>query len=231
MKNSFTQSYTDQSSTALRHTLIKGPVDLGQFNVLQQGCFRIDDPDIRITARIIGASHLLTFEFDGRIYHELFACDKYQSDQEYVLLKCQFDRKHIAASLTLDRLDYSFEATQVPFSFADSWLYDFEVQAAACSRGPHTDSVGLAFDFPASQPVEILGKTIILARFDENRKEINIKTAHSYPNEGIIVKSISLVQLRKEREDHQFNEFRRLKRRRYDKRTLAAESGKYDSLG
>lgn len=194
--NNRPQQYADKSAKELRHSVIEGDLDLGQFTILKKDQITSGEPQFKITGRIIGASHLFSFDFDSRVFHELFACQEIDSAKNEVASYGPLERVTASIQLQLwNRIDYSFQAKLLRSSEGEQWLMELEQHAADISQYGEQDSIGLVYDFPKSDSNPIVPKTIVVANYNQPKAQIKITTAHSYPNEKTIVRSDSILQL------------------------------------
>ena len=190
------KNYTDHSAAALRHSVIEGELNLEQFNILKQSQVESKEPKFTIHGRIIGASHLFTFDFDSRVFHELFACQENEIPNNEIAWYGPLGKVSATIQLKLwNRIDYSFQAKLLRYVDAGQWLNEFEQNAAEIGRSEQWHSMGLVFDFPMNESIKIVPKTIVTAHYYEPDGQIKITTAHSYPNEQTIVRSESTLQL------------------------------------
>ena len=187
--------YSDNSATALRHSVIEGELDLKQFNILKQSRVDSKEPKFTIHGRIIGASHLLTFDFDSRVFHELFACQENEISNNEIAAYGPLGKVSATIQLKLwNRIDYSFQAKLLRYVDAGQWLNEFEQNAAEIGRSEEWNTMGLVFDFPMHESIKIVPKTIVIVNYNETDGQIKITTAHSYPYEQTIVRSESTLQ-------------------------------------
>ena len=64
--------YKDEAATDLRLHLIPGLVEKSRFSILKQG--NLSFGDLHIEAHIIGASHMIHYDVQGRRLTEVLAC-------------------------------------------------------------------------------------------------------------------------------------------------------------
>jgi len=194
MEQTKTDIYIDTSATKLRHSVIEGDLDINQFNVLLVDGIVLNLLKLKIIGRIIGASHLFTFEIDNKQFHEIFACTDYESyGQE---LASYGPLASVSANVELalwNKVNYGFRSKLYQFSEAKNWLSELEFQADEISLKSENQKIGLVYNFPKSLDFDITPKTIIVADYNSTKNQLNITTAHSYPNEKHIVKSESVL--------------------------------------
>ena len=190
--NNDTKIYIDTSASRLKHLVVEGSLDAGQFSVLQVGEISSQLLKFNMISRIIGASHWLTFEIGNKQFHEIFACTDYMlSGQE---LATYGSLCSVSANVELalwNKINYSFQSKIFPFSKAEDWLTELESQAQYITNKNGSQSIGLAYHFPKHEDLASIPKTIIVAQFSETKSLLDITTAHSYPNEQQIVRSKS----------------------------------------
>lgn len=172
--------YIDQSAQALCLSLIEGGLDKERFTVIQSGRFAAGD--LRIKASIIGSSHLLEFTAGAASFYEVFACMDGLDASQTTFHK---PLKDIAGpvELILHCCRYSFTSEVCGRQEGKAKLKRLERAAALANAGEN--GVGLAYEFPTER-IDA-PKTIVVARFDSGTDNIEIETAHSYPNEDTIV--------------------------------------------
>ncbi len=187
--------YVDQSAAMLRHTIVAGKLDLNQFKILITDEIFSQTPKFTLTGRIIGASHLLSFEINGQQYHEIFACTGFVAEGDEIASYGPLGK--ISANMTL-RLDstttYSFSSQTLDSETAAAWLAVFEEETKQLRKKGGTLSLGLHYDFPRDEITRQIPKTIVQARFRPEKNRMEIETAHSYSNEQKIVRSESILK-------------------------------------
>jgi hypothetical protein len=202
MNNHHVQDYVEQSVGTLRLVLAKGDINFNKFNVLQKGELVLPLYHFKLTARIIGASHLLTFAWHASQLHEILACLPAQMNLDQTVNgRIILNRRAIAADdgheeIILPGIIYSFFAKTQPYFLAAKWLENLEREAGTMAWKNSQNSIGLAYDFPSDAPTSAIPKTVVMASVDENSGTGEIVTAHSYPNEQAIVQSKSKIQIR-----------------------------------
>lgn len=186
----------DQSAATLRHTVVAGELNLNQFNILVRDSIHSQTPKFILTGRIIGASHLLTFKIGSQQYHEIFACTDFIAEGEEIASYGPLGKVSAKVSLILEGgTTYTFRSQTLGFETAADWLANFEERAMHHGRkGNEASAFGLHYKFPRDEITGQIPKTIVLARFEPEKSEVKIETAHSYPNEQKIVRSESRLK-------------------------------------
>jgi hypothetical protein len=178
------ESYIDQHPNALRLTLIEGDLDLTQFNVFATE--RVELAGIRIEARIIGASHVISFSTESFTLHEVFACVGLRNVSSWSLDK-------LIAS-PVERLfpgkKYGFFVRSIPWRDPEPQEL-LELTWEAAEQKSQT-SFGLTQEFPASE-LSVTPKTVIVGHADDDHGRIVLATAHSYPNSRALVMSRTVL--------------------------------------
>ncbi len=195
MSNNNSNIYIDKSAANIRLSVIDGELEIGQFNVLKQGQIVSDQPQFRIKGRIIGASHLLSFEIGDRKFHEIFACGDINVNGQKIVVQEPLSRSSESVKLNLwNKVSYSFESAVHNYSEAEKWLTELENRAKKFNKSDRDDNVGLIFNFPRGKSLLKTPKTVLIAQCDRSSASVKITTAHSYPNEGRIVQSDTILE-------------------------------------
>ena len=181
--------YIDQSAFGLRLNIIEGNLDKKQFNILDNGV--LITSNLILEAEVIGSSHILTFSNTQTHIHEVFACkdkDDIQTGSKRVFYG-SLDK--VAGGLNLDfggYIHYKFKSQL--FSWADGELFLNDIEELA-RTGDKAFCLALSHEFP-NRKLETIAKTIVFAKIKE--EGMDISTVHSYPNEGNIVITKTLVK-------------------------------------
>ncbi len=195
MSNNNSNIYMDKSAANIRLSVIDGELEIAQFNVLKQGQIVSDRPPFRIKGRIIGASHLLSFEIGNRKFHEIFACGDINVNGQKIVVQEPLSTTSESVKLNLwNRVSYSFESAVHNYSEAEEWLTELESRAEIFSKSGDDKNVGLIFNFPRGESLNKTPKTVLIAESDSSVAQVKITTAHSYPNEGRIVQSDTVLE-------------------------------------
>jgi len=169
--------YIDQSPEALRLTLVDGHIDLSGFHVYADRSHRYGE--VTVTARVIGASHIITYSVGDSLLHEVFACMSPPTetmDNWASILTYSWAGLDHPIERQINDVGYSFEAHTVPWSDPEP---EEVVRLLALCRDPSDDGFGFVQHFPQGE-YRVTPKTIIVGyRTDDG---LLIETAHSYPN-------------------------------------------------
>ncbi len=173
--------YKDESAHALRLRLCSGTVDRSQFEILRSATAKA--PGIEIRASIIGASHLIEYRVGDEVLTEVLAC---QSTEQPGLWRPGDGA--VELDLRSERT-YRFNCQTATLDSAELALAALRQQPAR----PSPSEFSISFEFPSAQGSDLQAETIVAARFDGPRRSATIRTAHSYPGEGLVVLSQSEV--------------------------------------
>lgn len=173
--------YVDQSLEALRLTVIEDDLDLGQFDILDEGYYAPPSREVAVEARIIGASHVVTFAVhaSGLQVHEIVACVTAREAEGRLLSGLMYQQ--IVQQFGDWR--YVFKAESVPWDGGEPHRLQMFLSLApqAMSYG----GVGLVHDFPVGD-LPATPRTVILAGKPSRDGALAVSTAHSYPGEGVV---------------------------------------------
>ncbi|ACL02494.1 conserved hypothetical protein [Desulfatibacillum aliphaticivorans] len=172
--------YVDMSASDLRLTLLADPVDAACFHVLEAE--RLEANGLELEARIIGASHWITFRTPQNCVHELFSCHEAVNGKvlsQYGPLKAPFGP---VESLVMDEMEYSFHYRIAGLKALDPEAR--EIREAALQAADRDRQTGLIYDFPAQDGLPA-PQTIVWACLDPGL--LKLATIHSYPNEEALV--------------------------------------------
>lgn len=195
----------DQSAADLKLSVVSGEIDYTQFYVVDRMETQFA-PGITFEARIIGASHVITFRHDDLVIHEVCACvDVRERAKAHhgrlvdigvcnAIDLCFDDDEHV--------LRYRFGAERSDLRRSLLAVRAMEEEVAA------EENVGLAFTFPHAwgSGSHMPPKTIVVAResakpgiFDDSfcaaSASLLVRTAHLYPNENTAVLTKTLLEL------------------------------------
>ena len=148
-------------------------------------------PDIRVVANVIGGSHLVTFYVQGKELHEVFACQNVDVEIEgrrsfYGPLREVLGNTKLEIS-GMGRYEFSSELKSLGGRV-------FTPENIEQESAPW--NIRLDYKFP-SDGSGVVPETIVLVRFEEAESIIRVRTAHSYPNEDILVLSHTNLVLSK----------------------------------
>jgi len=189
--------YKDESAHALRLRLCAGEVDRSAFEILRSAKATVEG--IEISASIIGASHLIEYRVGDQILTEILACQGaddglWRPGDGPVELDLQLGRK------------YHFECETRSANESQSELTLLR-KPLECSAS----QFALSFRFPSEHSSAVQAETLVRVRTwreplglpsrdtVESRPAAEIRTAHSYPGEGLVVftrSAISSVRVR-----------------------------------
>lgn len=175
--------YKDQSASELRFTLVRGCLDDRRFHILQSGS--LEGGFLKVEARIIGASHYISFSTKDFLLNEIFACESIETSANIAYCG-PLDQIKGSVSLGLSYgLNYSFhvrtvDTTEKPYNPRNI------IEAMAEVKG-----LGLLYEFPVidNTPTPLTTVGVYFKNLGEKPdKEVCIvETAHSYPNENKVV--------------------------------------------
>lgn len=194
-----------QTAKDLHLNLIEGPMgDLSQFRILKAHSLVLGE--WRVKAHIIGASHFISVDGNGVIFHEIFACMKVKSSAKRIYygpipetgnLTHRFDNGvtssgveyHVAEHPGIEYpcIEYKFNSKLTRWDDGESHLLELERLAHESPAG----RIGLVEDFPHVNAA-IDPKTIVLVKIDG--KILKFETVHSYPNENRIVFTQTIIK-------------------------------------
>lgn len=174
--------YVDQSPDALMRTEVEGDLDLEQFDVLREGSFRPLLRDVSVRARIIGASHVLSFDINGDAplqFHEIVACVGVREAKGALLS----DSMGLRMTRKVGSKLYTFTAESAPWEGGEP--NKLQMLLSVAEHATNFGGVGFVHEFPSGELPET-PKTVILAGTSSNDDAIAISTAHSYPGQGVV---------------------------------------------
>ncbi len=183
-------AYIDLSASDLSLTVLTGDVDASQFSVLETD--RISHGDISVEARVIGASHFISFDIAGIKVHEIFSCAKVKAA---CAMAFYGPIKEVSGALDLvffDNISYAFTPRLAKTGVEDPELE--QIERRALDAEGQAGRIGLVYQFPdggGGQPP----KTIIVLDMDETGASAS--TIHSYPNEGNVVITHSRIGIKR----------------------------------
>lgn len=176
--------YTDQHPLGLQLTLMEGYVDLSQFTILSTEV--IEREEFRITGGIIGASHFLAFEMEGRRFTEVFAC--VPAEGEHKVYHAPIREIPDIVHITVGGLFcYTFECYMVPWQVGETQR-DRMVSGSPEPDMPLFTEKKLRYEFPHVGRDALrakLAETILTLR--ANQKGVRAETLHTYPNHESMV--------------------------------------------
>ncbi|MBU1054385.1 MAG: DUF2617 family protein [Proteobacteria bacterium] len=167
-----------QAARDLRLNLIEGQMaDWSQFRILKaQG---MDRNPWNVKAHVIGASHLISVNYNGSLFHEIFACMEVKADAKPIYYGPIMDIGNLTHKF-VDKLSYKFDSKILKWDTGEPLMLDLEHMANTAGD----NKIGLVAEFPPIN-TDIITKTIVLITMDD--KMLKFETVHSYPNEDCIV--------------------------------------------
>jgi len=173
--------YKDERSRDLRLRLFRGDVELTAFPVLERGVARAGG--LAVEACIIGASHAVQVRFARETLTEVLACRTEAAERfaDRLTGAWRLDEEIAPSS------GYAFESETTPIEVSEprlAWLRG-EIEKADAAT-----VIGLAFRFPAAG--RETPETLLLA--EASRGGARVRSAHVYPNEGVVVWSDSRIR-------------------------------------
>lgn len=169
--------YIDQSPEALRLTLVDGQIDLSGFHIYAGRSHRYCE--LTIEARVIGASHIISYSSGGARLHEVFACmsPPTETNKSWASISTySWAGLDHPIERQINDVGYSFEAHTVPWSEPEP--KEVVRLLALCHRSSD-DGFGFVQHFPQGE-CPVTPKTIIVGQRTDDG--LLIETAHSYPN-------------------------------------------------
>lgn len=169
----------------LRLNLVEGAMDdWSHFRIMKVEGMAMGPWDVK--AHVIGASHLISVNCKGVLFHEIIACMEVKADAKRVYYGPIPDGGNLTHRF-VDRVDYRFDSKILKWGIGEPLMIELERLA---SKGGESQ-IGLVAEFP---PVDtaIIPKTIILIKLDG--KVLKFKTVHSYPNEDCIVFTETIIK-------------------------------------
>ncbi len=188
-----TDHYIDQSPEALRLSLVEGQIDMEAFHVYSTRTLQCGS--LTITARIIGASHVISYGVDRHELHEALACVDLRpgSDSCWTSIsRYRWEGLFQPIERRTARYSYRFGARSIPWSDPEPVEIDHLLNPLGPPRSG--DGFGLVQHFPRGEH-PATPKTIIVGHYDNERGVAVIETAHSYPNVRGLVMSRTELQL------------------------------------
>lgn len=177
--------YIDQSPEALRLTVTEGDLDRTQFQLLsEQECVLAG---VRISAAVIGASHIVSYDTGTFRLHEIFACVGIENVSCWSL--AELIRTPIVRQYAGYR--YKFHAERIQWKDPEPQaLMDLVVRT---QKPEEAQTISLMVDFPSGGSA-VIPKTIVLGRATPDGRGVTFTTAHSYPSvRGLVISRSTLL--------------------------------------
>lgn len=181
------KGYVDQSPDALNLSIVKGGLELRQFNCLSEA--KINRGNVTVIATVIGASHVLSVHTDGReSFHEILACVQPNSAAD-IVASMPLASASSGHTDVFDDIDYVFACRFLPWDQSSiETVRQFET---ARHTGEWT---GASFAFPKSEDSPHVPVTTILMK-EWSEALIKIATVHSYPGQGVVISNTTLRRM------------------------------------
>lgn len=170
------QGFIDQSPHELRLTLVDGGLDHNQFTILS--CSARSISKLRVSAQVIGASHVISVQTPRFKFHEVFACMSIPGHESRALDKLTGS----PVEHELPGVRYEFTARSIPWQDPEPAEL---VEIVALARELRSTQIGLVYEFNRG-PFSVHPKTVIAVYGGENGNLV-IETAHSYPTSGLVL--------------------------------------------
>jgi hypothetical protein len=155
-----------------------------QFHVLGKGLVELGS--LTVQANIIGASHVVSVKHGGAELHEVFAC--LNVDGQPAFLR---PSPEIVVPVTLDLPGFSYRFTRSILSAPEAgnpFQTVASIEKSLECLPPN--QIGISFTFPTSGN-EVSPKTIVCV--SATRSQVIVSTHHAYPNEGVVVQTLSCI--------------------------------------
>ncbi|MBN1585557.1 DUF2617 family protein [Candidatus Uhrbacteria bacterium] len=188
--------YEEQSARDLTLVLAMGRIGPEQFGIFGRGNIADGGP-LTITATVIGASHVINLSYDDReVFSELFACVEFACDIPHLIIPPWDDRGRIS------KIEFRADSATLRYSFCPRLLSvgdgrkETERIAEAAVRAENNGhELGLIHEFPP-EPHETCGsRTIVLVRWDREKRAISTETVHEYLNEDRVAFTRSIISI------------------------------------
>lgn len=203
--------YKDQSAGELRLHVVAGRLDARRF--LPLATARLERDGLCVQAHVIGASHVIHVADapaapDSEPLTEVVACGPISAGVDTAFSGWL---KDMAAAVELQlspRLHYRFTVSST--DRRDGLPRFLALEQRIAEDSPSAASLGLDYSFPDAlperssassrervsetfPPTGTAPRTLISVTLDAQKRRVTVETAHSYPNEGTIVFSDSVV--------------------------------------
>lgn len=172
----------DQSSSELCLRLYRGHPQKEAFTILSSA--RLEGAELTLETHIIGASHAAFLTAKGMHFAEVFACAAPEDGPSHRLVE-RIDGPKGVATYRAGEYAYRFESYCVSSREGQDRLKELEFVA------PRTNVSVQSVTFP-NRGESGAPKTVIVASLSTG--SVHIETAHSYPNESIIVFTKSALE-------------------------------------
>ena len=184
--------YKDESATDLRLHLIPGLVEKSRFSILKQGDLLLGN--LHIEAHIIGASHMIHYDIQGRRLTEVLACSDGTTKLDDNVYWGPTDKAGGKVDLTLCHdLEYSSRIDRTDWRQAADVRRDLEQDIALAAD--RFNEIGLSFRFPRPDDSTPAPETLVWVRASDDAS-VDVRTAHSYPVERSLVLTSTRIRLK-----------------------------------
>ena len=184
--------YKDESATDLRLHLIPGLVEKSRFSILKQGDLLLGN--LHIKAHIIGASHMIHYDIQGRRLTEVLACSDGTTKLENDVYWGPTNKAGGHVDVTLcDDLEYSSHIDRIDWRQAADVRRDLEEDIVLAAG--RINEIGLTFRFPRPDESAPTPETLVWVRASDYAS-VDVRTAHSYPVEQSLVLTSTRIRLK-----------------------------------
>jgi hypothetical protein len=184
--------YKDESATDLRLHLIPGLVEKSRFSILKQGDLLLGD--LLIEAHIIGASHMIRYDIQGRRLTEVLACTDGAAELDDNIYWGPTNKAGGKVDVTLCHdLEYSSCIDRIDWRQAADVRRDLEEDIVLAAD--RFNEIGLTFRFPRPDDSTPMPETLVWVRASDHAS-VDVRTAHSYPVEQSLVLTSTRIRLK-----------------------------------
>lgn len=171
--------FTDQDPDDLFFSLVQGELDAAPYNVLWSG--QVTLSDLTVTGRVIGASHIISYQTGTASLHEMLACvaplcarDTYQAQVGHL--------QAYSVGWETSELVHRFDSRRLPWDDEGRAFLDKLIIQAQTVK---SDEFGVAYEFPQGDLPDT-PMTVIMGLLDKEADAVTIRTAHAYPGKAIV---------------------------------------------
>jgi len=173
--------YIDQSANELRLNIVEGYLNKEPLNVIIEKKMVIDT--LEVEAGIIGASHFVTVQCKNSTISEVLACLELKNCGEESFIS-KISHNSTQKLFKKENYEYEFSSEILDWSDESSIRYsNFEKLVKQSEL--KNDCIALSYLFPTKIKHEYEAKTEVVVSY--NKKILEIRTLHAYPNENKIV--------------------------------------------
>lgn len=179
--------YIDQSPDELCLSIVGGDFDVGPYNVVQAVSSSLGD--LSFTARVIGASHIVSVRFRDEQLHEMLACV-----QPMIGLNATSTLRlgsNVKTNMGMYGEAFSYRFTGTRQSWRGQEPYEL---SDLIRRVERLDGlrVGINFPFPQGDLLAV-PRTVIGLSVDPETLCVVVESAHSYPGQATVM-SVSVIK-------------------------------------